>query len=214
MQFWFVGAYSAIHYWWEVCGPQLWVGHSRQVLYLFQPGVPKHSLPGISLHFFLGLGFLRPCWSINSKSKPVSGQGYGFLILKGSFFFFFLFQDWNSEMDKFSFHFFSFVRGFYFLIHEFWIYPILYLVEAQSLAFCPLHSFEIQVSRFLGLANVPRAVMIFVHFDHSGFLLCGVISPQHAPPPPFLSMSWTYNCVFKWIFAIFYLLFYSLCVLQ
>lgn len=111
-------------------------------------------------------------------------------------FFFFLFQDWDSEMDKFSFHFFSFVRGFYFLIHEFWIYPVLYLVEAQSLAFCPLHSFEIQVSRFLGLANVPRAVMIFVHFDHSGFLLCGVISPQHAPPPPYFSQRLGHTTVY------------------
>ena len=122
-----MGACSAIHYWWEVCGPPLWVCHSRQVLYLFQPGVPKHSLPGISLHFFLGLGFLRPCWSINSKSKPVSGQGYGFSFSRGGFllllfcFFFSFFQDSDSEMDKFSFHFFSFVRGFYFLIHEFWI---------------------------------------------------------------------------------------------
>lgn len=109
-----MGACSAIHYWWEVCGPPLWVCHSRQVLYLFQPGVPKHSLPGISLHFFLGLGFLRPCWSINSKSKPVSGQGCGFSFSRGGFFFvvvlFFFFpfsrtqtQRWTSS-PSISFH--------------------------------------------------------------------------------------------------------------
>lgn len=68
-------------------------------------------------------------------------------------------------MDKLLFHLFPFMRSFCFLIHEFGIYvgvslSTLYLAGAQSLVFCLLHSLEILVSRVLGLADVPGAVVV------------------------------------------------------